>query len=206
MDQVRIGRFIASERRQKGLTQRQLADELGISDKTISKWETGNGFPEISLLLPLCEQLNITVNELLSAERLSDNEYKQKAEENMVDMIKEKEANRRSLRLTSIVGFMSSIVFVVLMMIIAVYGHSMPKTAAIILAVMGIGVFAVGLYVATQGERTIGYYKCPDCGTCFVPTYAEYMKSVHFWQIRRLRCPNCSHKAWMKKVMSRDED
>ncbi|MGI6178059.1 MAG: helix-turn-helix domain-containing protein [Eubacterium sp.] len=178
MDQVQIGKFIASERKQKGLTQRQLADELGISDKTISKWETGNGFPEISLVLPLCEHLDINVNELLTGERLSDKEYKQKAEENMVDMIREKEANQRNLKLTNIVGVMSTTVFIVLMMIVAIYGYSMPKTAAIILAVTGIGVFAVGLYVATQGERTIGYYKCHHCG----------------------------QKVWAKKVMSRDED
>ena len=71
MDQIIIGKFIASERKRKGYTQRQLADLLQISDKTISKWERGNGFPEVSLLLPLCRELDITVNELLSGERLS---------------------------------------------------------------------------------------------------------------------------------------
>ena len=206
MDQVLIGRFIASERKQKGLTQRQLADQLGISDKTISKWETGNGFPDVSLLLPLCEQLNITVNELLSAERLSDNEYKQKAEEIMVNMMKEKEANEKRFRLTNIVGMMSSIVFVALMIIITVYGSSMPRTAAIAIAVIAIGVFAVGIYIATQGERTIGYYKCPNCGEYFVPSYGEYVRGMHFWFARRLKCPHCSQKVWARKVMSKDED
>ena len=65
MDQVRTGRFIAVRRKEKGLTQKQLAEKLGISDKTVSKWECGNGFPEISLLLPLCDELGITVNDLL---------------------------------------------------------------------------------------------------------------------------------------------
>ncbi len=69
MDQLKIGKFIAEERKSKEFTQRELADKLGISDKTISKWERGNGFPEISLLLPLCKELEITVNELLSGER-----------------------------------------------------------------------------------------------------------------------------------------
>ena len=88
MDQIIIGKFIASERKRKGYTQRQLADLLQISDKTISKWERGNGFPEVSLLLPLCRELDITVNELLSGERVSEEDYQkdyqQKAEENMV--------------------------------------------------------------------------------------------------------------------------
>ena len=72
MNQMVTGKFIASERKRKGYTQRQLADLLQISDKTVSKWERGNGFPEVSLLLPLCNELDITVNELLSGERVSE--------------------------------------------------------------------------------------------------------------------------------------
>lgn len=68
MNQIKIGKFIAEERKVKKYTQRELADKLSISDKTISKWERGNGFPEVSLLLPLCNELEITVNELLSGE------------------------------------------------------------------------------------------------------------------------------------------
>ena len=91
MNQIKIGKFIAEERKVKKYTQRELADKLSISDKTISKWERGNGFPEVSLLLPLCNELEITVNELLSGERLQAMDYKKKAEENMVNMIREKE-------------------------------------------------------------------------------------------------------------------
>ena len=89
MDQIKTGKFIADERKKKGYTQRQLAEQLGISDKTISKWERGNGFPEISLLLPLCNELDLSVNELLTGERISETEYREKAEENMVNLVKE---------------------------------------------------------------------------------------------------------------------
>ena len=89
MDQIKIGKFIAEERKAKKYTQRELADKLSISDKTISKWERGNGFPEVTLLLPLCNELEITVNELLSGERLQAMDYKKKAEENMVNLVKE---------------------------------------------------------------------------------------------------------------------
>lgn len=205
MDQVRIGKFIAAERKQKGYTQRQLADKLEISDKTISKWETGNGFPEISLLLPLCESLGITVNELLSGECLSDSEYKQKAEENMVNMIKEREANKRAYRITNIVGYMSSITFVTLMIMVCIYGSTIPLMLTIVLTVLAIGVFATGLYVATHGDQSIGYYKCPVCGEYFIPTYREYIMGIHFWSTRRLSCPHCRRKVWAKKVMSKNE-
>lgn len=89
MDQIKIGKFIANERKVKGYTQKDLAEILEISDKTISKWETGKGFPEISLLMPLCKALDLNVNELLSGERLVETDYKQKAEENIMKLVQE---------------------------------------------------------------------------------------------------------------------
>lgn len=97
MDQIKIGKFIAEERKAKEYTQRELADKLSISDKTISKWERGNGFPEVSLLLPLCNELEITVNELLSGERLQEMDYKKKAEENMVNLVKEAQESKKKI-------------------------------------------------------------------------------------------------------------
>ena len=76
MDQSKIGSFIAARRQAQGLTQRQVADRLSVSDKTISKWETGRGLPEVSLLLPLCEVLDITVNDLLTGETVSEARYR----------------------------------------------------------------------------------------------------------------------------------
>lgn len=94
MDQVKIGKFIAAVRKERTLTQRQLGDLLDISDKTVSKWECGNGMPEVSLLMPLCDALEISVNELLSGERLSA-AYQEKAEENLVMLFGETETERR---------------------------------------------------------------------------------------------------------------
>ncbi|MGN1099508.1 MAG: helix-turn-helix domain-containing protein, partial [Christensenellales bacterium] len=76
MDQQKTGRFIATCRKKNGLTQRQLADKVGVSDKAVSKWECGNGLPEVSLMLPLCEILGVSVNELLSGEKIEASEYK----------------------------------------------------------------------------------------------------------------------------------
>lgn len=104
MDQIKIGKFIADERKRKGYTQKQLSEKLEISDKTISKWERGNGFPEVSLLLPLCNQLEITVNELLSGERVSEGEYLKKAEENMVNLVREAQESKKKIVLSSMVA------------------------------------------------------------------------------------------------------
>ena len=101
MDQIKIGKFIAEERKAKKYTQRELADKLNISDKTISKWERGNGFPEVSFLFPLCNELEITVNELLSGERLQAMDYKKKAEENMVKKAQER---KKKIIMSAMVG------------------------------------------------------------------------------------------------------
>ena len=97
MDQVKIGKFISQMRKEKGLTQKQLGEELLISDKTVSKWETGKGMPEVSLMLPLCEKLGINVNELLTGERIPDEDYKKKAEENIMNIMREKEESIRKI-------------------------------------------------------------------------------------------------------------
>ena len=104
MDQIKIGRFIADERKRKGYTQKQLSEKLGISDKTISKWERGNGFPEVSLLLPLCNELEITVNELLSGERVSEEDYRKKAEVNMVNLVREAQESKKKIILSAMVA------------------------------------------------------------------------------------------------------
>ena len=81
MEPTRIGRFIAERRKALGLTQRQMAEQLSVSDKAVSKWETGRGLPEVSLMPSLCAALGITVNDLLSGEYVSERDYQKKAEE-----------------------------------------------------------------------------------------------------------------------------
>lgn len=95
MDQIKTGKFIATLRKGKGLTQMQLADILGISDKTVSKWERGAGLPEVSLMIPLCDVFEINVNELLTGEKLTDAEYKMKAEDVIMDLVKENKENKK---------------------------------------------------------------------------------------------------------------
>ncbi len=109
MDQIKIGRFIAEMRRQKGLTQRGFADMLGISDKTVSKWERGSGMPELSLMRPVCGILEIDLNELFSGERLTEADYKKKAEENMADLVKEAEALKKNIVGEKVMGNAASI-------------------------------------------------------------------------------------------------
>lgn len=97
MDSKKIGAFIASKRKEKQMTQKQLGEALDCSDKLISKWECGNGLPDVSMILPLCEQLEINVNELLSGESLTQESYPGKAEENMMNLIKTNEHQKKGI-------------------------------------------------------------------------------------------------------------
>ena len=204
MDQVKIGKFISNERKAKGYTQKQLSELLGISDKTISKWECGNGFPEASLLLPLCNELEITVNELLTGERISQQNYKKKAEENMVNMIREKEENKQKILLTTMIGVISTITFVTLLLVVCFYTDVIILPIKIVLMVIAISVFGVGLYVAMWGDRKIGYFKCRNCNELFTPTFMQYNMGMHLLSTRYLKCPHCKTRTWCKKVMTKE--
>ncbi len=204
MDQVKIGKFLSDERKAKGYTQKQLSELLGISDKTISKWECGNGFPEASLLLPLCNELEITVNELLTGERISQQNYKKKAEENMVNMIREKEENKQKILLTTMIGVISTITFVTLLLVVCFYTDVITLPIKMVLMVIAISVFGVGLYVAMWGDRKIGYFKCRNCNELFTPTFMQYNMGMHLLSTRYLKCPHCKTRTWCKKVMTKE--
>ncbi|MGN0514051.1 MAG: helix-turn-helix domain-containing protein [Lachnospiraceae bacterium] len=103
MNQMKIGKFIADTRKERNMTQQQLADVLSISNKTVSKWECGKGLPEVSLMLPLCETLQISVNDLLTGARVAEADYQRKAEENMMDLMQENQENKKRMVL-SIIG------------------------------------------------------------------------------------------------------
>lgn len=95
MEHEKIGKFIFEIRKQKGLTQKELAEKIGVSDKTISKWECGNSIPDTTYLESLCNSLDISVNELLSGQCLTGENYSEKAEENIMALMKENESNKK---------------------------------------------------------------------------------------------------------------
>lgn len=109
MNQVKVGRFIAKMRKQQNLTQCEFADILGISNKTISKWECGNGMPELTLMMPICEILHINLNELFSGEKLTDADYKKKAEENILKLIEEAEKMKKNIVGGKVLGKVANI-------------------------------------------------------------------------------------------------
>ena len=201
MNQVLIGAFIATERKRKGYTQKHLSEKLGISDKTVSKWERGNGFPDVSLLLPLCSELDITVNELLSGERVSEEDYCKKAEENMVNLVREAGESKKKIMLSALVSMLMIIAAVPLFVV----AGALPMKDWIrgLLVVIGFVVISTGIAIACILDREAGAFECPSCGTRFVPEMGEYIMGPHTIMKRKLKCPNCGAHRYCKKVLTK---
>lgn len=189
MDQIKIGHFIADTRKAKNLTQRQLADALSISDKTVSKWETGKGLPDVSLMLPLCRALEITVNDLLTGEKVSASDYQTKAEENMMDLIKENQENKKRMVLSAICGTIT--VIAVCSLVVIASCLELPAAVRILLILLALATAVAGVGAAAVLDAQAGYYECPACGATFVPTLSAYVKGYHTLTRRRLTCPSC---------------
>lgn len=203
MDLNKTGKFILEERKKKNFTQKQLADILNVSDRTISKWECGKGFPEVSLLQPLCNALEISVNELLTGERLDKDNYLKTAEQKMVHLVEEKKENRTKLMLILLMGLLSIVSFVTLMGVVNTYGEIIGDQAKDMLVFIACTVFSVGLLGLMEGGRTFGYYKCLHCGETFVPGFLNYTAAINVVALRRMRCPRCGKWRWCLKVLTK---
>lgn len=201
MDQIKIGGFIAEERKRKGYTQKILSEKLGISDKTISKWERGNGFPEVSLLIPLCSELDITVNELISGERVSEEQYRKKAEENMVNLVKEAQENKKKIILSVMVGILTILAAVPLFMVAGMF--DMRTGVRITFIAIGIVVMIIGIAVACIMDREAGAFECPECHERFIPDMKSYIMAAHTLTKRKLICPKCGAHRYCKKVLTK---
>lgn len=196
MDQIKIGKFIAETRKSQNMTQKQLADVLSISDKTVSKWECGKGLPEVSLMLPLCNVLCITANELLSGAKISQIDYQEKAEENIMNLMKENEENKKKAALSVICALITVIAVCSLIAIAACF--EIPTIARIAVIVLAIATAATGIGAAAVLDVQAGYFECPHCKSLFVPATGDYVKGYHTLTKRKLTCPECGKSGMCK--------
>ena len=200
MDLKQTGAFIKELRKEKGLTQGELAEKLMVSEKTISKWECGNGFPDTTLMLPLCEALGISANELLSAKKLGEKEYKQEAERNLVELSNKQEKTSKFILLLEVVlGYMSSITLMVCVFVASFV--NMADWLRILLIALGLVHFVVGCGFCLKIEQGVGFYECEHCHHKYIPTFAQTLWSMHMGRTRYMKCPKCNKHSWQKKVI-----
>ena len=202
MNQMKIGKFIAECRKQKGLTQMQLAEKLGITDKAISKWERGIAMPDSSIMLELCDILDITVNELLSGEKINMENNNQKNEQLLLDMAKELEKKNKTIWSSMWVIMIISITVLIAGVLIAAF--LVPKGVWQLVTIIGICVvFLIPCFYALKLEVSVGAYKCKNCGYEIVPTYKQALNAMHRGTTRYLKCPQCNQRTWCKKVIKK---
>ena len=202
MNQEKIGKFIAECRKKKNLTQERLAEQLGISDRAVSKWERGLNLPDASLMLELSKIFDISVNELLNGEIIEKNSYMEKAEEKLLELQeKNNEYAKRLLFLEYVIGFGASITFLTLIFIASFI--KMDTWLVILLILLGIVIFMIGMVCSLKIEQVAGYYECSKCHHKYVPTYNSVLFSQHINRTRKMVCPQCHKKNWHKKVISK---
>lgn len=203
MDQLKIGKFIAACRKKSNLTQAQLAEKLNITDRAISKWETGKSMPDSSVMLELCDVLGISVTDLLCGEVVTMENYNKELENNLLEMIKQKEqADRRLLTLEWVIGILSLLVLFIPILI----GSLLPMEdwKRLVLVFSGFIPAFIGICFTVKIEQVAGYYACKECGHRYVPTYKAVHLSMHMGRTRYLRCPKCGKKSWQKKVIRKE--
>ena len=202
MDQIKIGKFIFECRKKNNLTQMQLAEKLNITDRAISKWENGKGMPDTSIMLDLCNELKISVNELLSGEMIDMNNYNEIAEKTLLEMAQKEEKQNKRLMTSMWTILITSAVFYIEIVLLAVNILEEGMLLGTIICVSTM-VFVIAAFIALKFEVDAGYYECKKCHHKFIPTYKEAVFAMHMSTIRYLKCPNCHKRSWAKKVMSK---
>ena len=204
MDQIKIGRFISEKRKSRGLTQAQLAERLGITDRAVSKWETGRAMPDTAIMLELCEILKISVNSLLNGEEIKVENNNQKNEQLLLEMAKEIERKNKTIwtsmwaiMIVSITALLAGLVLTALFVPEGVW-----QLVAILALVV---VFLIPCFYALKLEVSVGAYKCKNCGHEIVPTYTQALNAMHAGTTRYLKCPNCNKRTWCKKVINKKD-
>ena len=203
MDQVKVGKFIAERRKSVNLTQLQLAEKLAVSDRAVSKWETGKAMPDSALMLELSSILGITVNDLLSGEVVSGEKYDSELENKLLQALRENERKDKQLLMLEVLIGVLSVLILLIPIIIGAYVPFEHDWMRIGIICSGLLPCIAGLVVALIIEQTAGYYECKHCKHRYVPSFKEVSLSAHMGRTRYMKCPNCGKKSWQRKVIGK---
>ena len=203
MNLIKIGKFIADCRKEKKLTQEQLAEKLYITDRAVSKWERGISLPDADKMLELCKILDINVNELLNGEKIDMKDYNQKTEELLLEMAKQEELKNKKIMTNMWVLVISVFLFYIGIMTLACCTLEEGPLLGTIICVSTI-LFVLISFYALKLEVEAGYYECSNCHHKFVPKYFTALFAPHLHTTRLMKCPVCNKITWSKKVMTKE--
>lgn len=203
MNYNKIGEFISNERKNKKLTQAKLAEQLFVSEKTVSKWENGKGIPDTTTLPKLCEIFNVSINELLNGCKIANEEYRQRAEEELLNLQKEREnLNKLFLKIEiafavlTLLSLFASITFAII-----IAEKFRAVVIPIIIIALSFVLSIISFCFCLKIEQKAGYYVCKHCGHKHIPSYKQVNRAMHIGFSRYMKCPKCNKKSWQRKVM-----
>ena len=202
MDQIKIGKFIAECRKKQNLTQAQLAEKLDITDRAISKWETGKAMPDSDIMLDLCDILGIKVNELLCGEMIEIEHKDEQLNELIFQMAKNEERYHKRLLHSAYVIIATSLTALICLM--SLISLLIPECGfQDFLIIVSVILFIIPCMIALKFKAETGYYECKNCQHMFVPSYKEIAVLMQTPTRRLLKCTKCGKWTWCKKLTKR---
>ena len=202
MDQIKIGKFIAECRKKQNLTQAQLAEKLDITDRAISKWETGKAMPDSDIMLDLCDILGIKVNELLCGEMIEIEHKDEQLNELIFQMVKNEERYHKRLLHSAYVIIATSLTALICLM--SLISLLIPECGfQDFLIIVSVILFIIPCMIALKFKAETGYYECKNCQHMFVPNYKEIAVLMQTPTRRLLKCTKCGKWTWCKKLTKR---
>lgn len=201
MDMQKVGTFLAELRKERNLTQDELGEKIGVTNKTVSRWENGNYLPPAEILQILSELYDVSINELLSGGRLDEKHYKENAEEYIVaDLMKKRNEAKKRLTVSCIVAAITILAGLSIVLLSALL--SAPVWLKIGCIVFSLIIIILGVGVCCVLTVDAGVYECPACGEKFVPSMKDFIGGAHALTKRKLKCPKCGKKSFCKKRLS----
>ncbi len=206
MDSIKIGIFIADCRKEKKITQEQLAEKLYITDRAVSKWERGLSLPDADKMLDLCNILGINVNELLNGEKIDMKNYDKKTEELLIELSKQDELKNKRLITDMWVLTITTFIFYLALIGISCSLLEEGPILGTIICVATI-LFVIICFYGFKLEVEAGYYECRHCHHIFEEkNYFKLLIAPHIGTSRYQKCPNCGKRSMAKKVMSKENN
>ena len=202
MDHIKIGKFIAECRKKQNLTQAQLAEKLDITDRAISKWETGKAMPDSDIMLDLCDILGIKVNELLCGEMIEIEHKDEQLNELIFQMAKNEERYHKRLLHSAYVIIATSLTALICLM--SLISLLIPECGfQDFLIIVSVILFIIPCMIALKFKAETGYYECKNCQHMFVPNYKEIAVLMQTPTRRLLKCTKCGKWTWCTKLTKR---
>ena len=197
----KVGTFLAELRKERNLTQDELGEKIGVTNKTVSRWENGNYLPPAEILQILSELYDVSINELLSGGRLDEKHYKENAEEYIVaDLMKKRNEAKKRLTVSCIVAAITILAGLSIILLSALL--SAPIWLKIGSIIFSLIIIILGIGVCCVLTVDAGVYECPACGEKFVPSMKDFICGTHTLTKRNLKCPKCGKKSFCKKRLS----